>query len=263
MKVVLAGQGADEPLAGYQRYIGENMLTKFFPVLRFIPLKSIARLLRRSERFKRATYASQFRDELKRFLAIYSIFTPLQKDQLLLESTKCRIDDANTELIKRLYDETNCLADPLAKLLYIDTRMSLSDDLLLFGDKMSMAHSLEMRVPFLDLELVRFLEGLPSSMKLRRLTGKYIHKRAAMRWLPRYIIKRKKRGFATPMDNWLRRDLAEVTKRLIGAEDSACQYYFNLEYIRWLIEMHQRGRENFQRHIFALLSFELWHREFF
>ncbi len=141
--------------------------------------------------------------------------------------------------------------------------MSLSDNLLLFNDKITMANSLEMRVPYLDIELVQFVESLPSSFKIKRLNLKYIHKKAVENWLPNEIIYRKKRGFSTPMDEWLKSGLAEITKNVFNSKDSACREFFNLDFINMLIDQHQKRKRNFQRHIFALLSFELWYKNFF
>ena len=263
VKVVLAGQGADEPLAGYHRYVGEKYISTLAPVLRMLPLKTIAGLLPRNERFKRASYASQFSGELQRFVAIYTIFTSAQKEMLLADHIKKDLRNVDEKLVERLYSETGALNDTLSKLLFVDTRISLADNLLLFGDKMTMANSLEMRVPFLDLELVCFLESLPSSLKLRGRTGKYIHKKALQQWLPRDIILRKKRGFATPMDEWLQGDFADTARKLLNAQDSASRMYFNIGFVNQMLEQHQSRRENFERHIFALLSFELWHKTFF
>lgn len=263
VKVVLAGQGADEPLAGYPRYFGEQKISRYAPLLNILPLKMIAKLLPRNERFKRAAYAAQFTKEQERFLAIYTIFTPDQKEKLLNEEIKRLLINRDLELFENLYSQTSGLADSLSRLLFIDTRMCLSDDLLLFGDKMSMANSLEMRVPFLDLDLVQFLESLPAKFKLKGKTHKYIHKKAIKKWLPDEIIYRKKRGFATPMDEWLQKDLAVKAKELFNEKDSACRKYFNINFVNRMIELHQSRRENFQRRIFALLSFELWHRRFF
>lgn len=263
VKVVLAGQGADEPLAGYPRYFGEQKISRYAPLLNMLPLKTVAKLLPRNERFKRAAYAGQFRNEQERFLAIYTIFTHDQKESLFKEEIKRLLIDRDLELFENLYNQTSGYADSLSKMLFIDTRMSLSDDLLLFGDKMSMANSLEMRVPFLDLELVQFLESLPAKFKLNGKTHKYIHKKAIEKWLPNEIIYRKKRGFATPMDEWLQKDLAIKAKELFNEKDSACRRYFNLNFVDRMIELHQSRRENFQRHIFALVSFELWHRNAF
>ncbi len=263
LKVVLAGQGADEPLAGYHRYLGEHYLSKYAGLLRILPMKTIAKIVPRNERFKRAAYVSKFSSELQRFLGIYTIFTPEQKEQLLNDATKKHIRDVDEILIERLYSQASGLKDSLAKMLFIDTRMGLSDNLLLFNDKMTMANSLEMRVPFLDVELVKFVESLPSSFKLRGKMGKYLHKKAVEKWLPQEIIYRKKRGFETPMDKWLQSDLAHTAKGIFNAKDSACSKYFMLSSINKMIEQHQNRKENFRRHIFMLLSFELWHKNFF
>ncbi len=260
VKVVLAGQGADEPLAGYDRYFGEKYLARYASILRALPLQGIGSLLPRNERFKRAAFASRFNDGVDRFIAIYTIFSPAMKDRLLLPEVRAAMGEAERERIAMLYGETVGLEGTLAKLLFLDARLSLPDNLLLFGDKMSMANSLEMRVPFLDLELMRFLESLPSSLKLRGKTGKYIHKRAIEAWLPRDIILRKKRGFATPMDRWLRGDLAPTARRILNAPDAAVRGVMDIRYINTMIDLHLKRRENYRRHIFGLLCYELWHR---
>ena len=262
VKVVLAGQGADEPLAGYHRYIGEKYLSTLSPVLRFLPLRPLASLLPRNERLKRAAYASAFTDEVERFVAIYTIFTQEQKQKLLLPELRERMKDRAHEVVGRLHGSAGRMDETLSRLVFVDTRLSLPDNLLLFGDKMTMANSLEMRVPFLDLELIEFLESLPASLKLRGRTGKYIHKLALREWLPEEIIARPKRGFDTPMDEWLQGELAQTAQRLILESDSACRRYFHVEYIVEMIARHISRRENFQRHIFTLLSFEIWHRVF-
>jgi asparagine synthase (glutamine-hydrolysing) len=263
LKVVLTGQGADELLAGYARYFGEYYLSKYARFLRLLPFLTLVQVLPRNERLKRAAFAYQFENDLERFLAIYTIFTPAQKEQLFNEETKKKIINVDLKLIEQLYKPTFHLKDSLAKILYIDTRMSLADNLLLLGDKMSMANSLELRVPFLDVELVKFLESLPSTLKLRGKTHKYLHKIAIKKWLPDEIILRKKQGFATPMDSWLQNNLAVTAKKIFNSKDSACSNYFNMAYINLLIDQHQRRKQNYQRQIFALLSFELWHKAFF
>jgi asparagine synthase (glutamine-hydrolysing) len=263
LKVVLAGQGADEPLGGYHRHIGEKYINKLGFLMRCLPLESIASLIPRNEKFKRAVYTSRFSDELNRFLALYTIFTPEQKDILLNDDTKQKLTDVNKTIVERLYTQTDELDDSLAKLFYIDTRLSLSDNLLLFGDKITMANGLEMRVPFLDIDLINFLETLPSSFKLRGITRKYIHKKAVEKWLPKSIIYRKKRGFQTPMDNWLQNDLAPIAKNYLCSNNSISCNFFNVKEISKMIDMHQQKKANYQRSLFSLLSFEMWYREFF
>jgi len=263
VKVVLAGQGADEPLAGYKRYVGEHYLNKYASLLRALPLDLIMKLIPRNERLKRAAFAAQYKEEVTRFLAIYTIFTPEMKAGLFNDDTKRQISDSNSELIERIYCRTSKLNDSLSRLLFIDTRLHLPDNLLLFGDKISMANSLEMRVPFLDIELVKFLESLPAHFKLKGTKQKILHKNAVKRWLPDEIIYRKKRGFQTPMDEWLQADLAEGARIIFNHKESVCRRYFNLEFVNRLLDLHKMRKENYQRQLFLLLSFELWHRNFF
>lgn len=263
VKVVLAGQGADEPLAGYPRYRGEKMLSDYGWLLNMLPLNTLAKVLPRNERLKRAVFAHRFSREQDRFLGIHTIFTPEMKQHLFKPELHAGIQDVSGSFIEHLHENTAHLEDSLARLLYIDTRLQLPDNLLLFNDKMSMANSIEMRVPFLDTELVKFLESLPSHLKLRKGNAKFIHKKACANWLPPEIINRKKRGFSTPMDEWLQGDFATTLQRLFNEQQSAVRRYFNINYINQLILLHQTRRENYQRQLFALMSFELWHRNFF
>ncbi|MBL7997691.1 MAG: asparagine synthase (glutamine-hydrolyzing) [Candidatus Kapabacteria bacterium] len=267
VKVVLAGQGADEPLGGYDRYTGEKIISDYGALLRMLPLEAIARFLPRNEKIKRALFALRHRSESERFLGIHTIFTPAMKEQLFHKHLYADVIDKSLAFIEQLAAQTHGLADSLSRLLYIDARLQLPDNLLLFNDKMSMANSLEMRVPFLDNDLMDFMESLPSHLKLKgrfgNYTAKYIHKKASEKLLPAEIINRKKRGFSTPMDEWLQGDFSATVKRLFNEPDSAVGRYFNTTYINQMILLHQTKRENYQRHLFALLSFELWHRNFF
>jgi len=258
-KVVLSGQGADEPLAGYRRYLGEKVISKFGGLLNKVPISFISDFFPRSESLHRAKYAIRFDHELHRFLAIYSIFTEEEKKQLLLDYNPQKII---LDSVERLYKETNGLTDSLAKILYIDTRQTLSDNLLIFGDKITMANSLECRVPFLDIDLIMFLESLPSNLKLNGFTHKYIHKKSVRKWLPDEIIYRKKRAFATPMDQWLQNDLANKFLDLIDEPNSGCARFFNKAYIRRIVQLHRERKANYYRRIFTLFSFEIWYRQF-
>lgn len=264
LKVVLAGQGADEPMAGYPRYLGARFLSKYASVFRGLPMDSIARFFPRNEKINRAAFVSHASSERARFLAIYTIFTPAEKEQLYNPMLKEQMpNEFSCGRFNQLYDESSDLKDALSKILYIDTRMSLSDNLLNFNDKVTMANSIEMRVPFLDTALVDFLETLPSNLKLRGTQQKYIHKKAVETWLPKEIIYRKKRGFNTPMEEWLQSDLGNQVRDLVNDPGSACREYFNIGFVNQMIDKHQQGQANYQQHIFLLLSFELWHSSFF
>ena len=148
-------------------------------------------------------------------------------------------------------------------MLYIDTRANLPDDLLMVGDKMSMANSLEARVPFLDYRLVEFIESLPPKLKLNGFTGKYLHKKALEKWLPKECVWRKKKGFANPVEHWFRTRMRPLRRGIpagagrgrlpstsISATSDACSSAIGT------------AREQLRRHIYLLVSFELWHRKF-
>jgi len=125
-----------------------------------------------------------------------------------------------------------------------------------------MATSLEVRLPFLDHELVEFVETIPSNLKLKDLTGKYIHKKAMEKWLPREIVYRKKKGFVNPVDEWLRDKMVFFVNDLLLGKKFACQEYFHSDYIKLMLQKHNERKEDFQRQIFLLISFEMWYQQF-
>jgi asparagine synthase (glutamine-hydrolysing) len=145
---------------------------------------------------------------------------------------------------------------------YIDTRFSLADNLLIYGDKMAMAASLEARVPFLDLDLMSIVEGLPAKYKIRGRLQKYILKKAVSKWLPQEILQRKKIGFETPIDQWFGGEMENYVSELLLWKGSACDMFFNLPVIEKMINDHVNKRFNYQRHLFMLISFELWYQMF-
>ena len=132
----------------------------------------------------------------------------------------------------------------------------------MYGDKMAMANSLEARVPLLDHELVEYVESLPVSLKLRGMNGKYVHKKAAERWLPQTVIRRRKKGFATPVDAWFQSQLDGFVRDTLLGPGSACSDWFEPGAIEQILQEHRLRRRDHRRRISALLSFELWHRRF-
>jgi len=122
--------------------------------------------------------------------------------------------------------------------------------------------SLEARVPMLDLELMAFVEALPSHLKLRGRTHKYLYRQAVAAWLPADVLQRPKRGFETPMDQWLGRDLRSYVHDLCLGAGAACRDYFSAPYVARLLDEHARGRADHRRQLFSLVSFELWYRLF-
>ena len=263
VKVALAGQGADEPFAGYQRYLGERyrQLWSAIPgVGRALGQELVSRVPR-AEALKRAVRSLAIADDAERFRQIYAVFPDALKHQLMRPELRGMVEEPSVLPIHRLLPGLERIS-PLARMQYVDARLSLADDLLMYGDKMSMANSIEMRVPFLDLDFMRLVESIPPEQKLKGRTGKYVWKRAAERWLPRRVIDRPKKGFATPIDGWFRGSLNPFVRETLLGQNAAVRRYFDAAVLARMIQDHQDGRENYQRQLFSLVSFEIWHQQF-
>ena len=267
VKVALTGQGADEPWAGYDRYKGVKLSQIYSRMPGFVTngiVPAIAKMTGRSERFKRGVASLSEQDMLTRFAKVYSFFGADMKAQLYKGALlkEFNADHFGTrKAIGHLQGDVKNL-DPISQMLYIDTRANLPDDLLMVADKTSMANSLEVRVPFLDYRLVEFVESLPPSLKLRGFTGKYLHKKAMLKWLPREVVYRKKKGFAHPIAHWLRTSMRPLVEDCLLSKDSFIGRYFDQNYMRTILERDRDGKEAYMRHIYLLMSLELWHREF-
>lgn len=267
VKVALTGQGADEPWAGYDRYLGVKLsgLYSRMPQILTGPLAAlVTRMPGRFERLKRGVLSLGEPDMLTRFAKIYSFFSAEMKRQLFKGSLREQIvgdEYKSKEALRRLQTDVQHL-DPVTQMLYIDTRANLPDDLLMVGDKTSMANSLEARVPFLDYRLIEFIESLPPGLKLNGMTGKYLHKRAMEKWLPKDVIYRKKKGFANPIEDWFRTRMRPFVEEYLLAPDSATALFFDQKYIRQMLELDRKGKDQLRRHLYLLVSFELWHRAF-
>lgn len=267
VKVVLTGQGADEPWAGYDRYKGVK-LSQFYSALPHLFTNGMVRPLverfSRNEKLRRAAESLDEPDLLSRFIKIYSFYTSTMKASLFQPWIRQAISANGIEArdaLRHLQLDVAGL-DPLTQMLYIDTRANLPDDLLMVSDKTAMANSLEARVPYLDYRLIEFVESLPPDLKLRGLQGKYLHKKALGKWLPREVVHRKKKGFANPVNRWLRASLRRYVGDCLLSDHAAVRRYFNQDYIRSLVTQHEAGQQNYLRHIYLLISFELWHQKF-
>ena len=267
VKVALTGQGADEPWAGYGRHLGAKLsgLYSQMPSRLTGTLGSlVARIPGRMERLKRGTSSLGERDMLTRLAKMYSFFGADVKTQLFhgalrdLHLTDCY---GSRHALQWLQRDVAHL-DPLTQMLFVDTRSNLPDDLLMVGDKTSMANSIEVRVPFLDYRLVQFVETLPPQLKLKGFTGKYLHKRAAEKWLPSSVVYRRKKGFANPIEHWLRTSMRPLVEDCLLSPDSGIAQYFDQRFIAQMLRQDRDGTQQYRRHIFLLLSLELWHRAY-
>lgn len=259
VKVVLTGQGTDELFAGYDRYIGERYHSIVAPFLKAGLHKIGQKVLTKNDKLRRAMMSLSDNNTYERFIKIYSVFSETDKKELY----KFSVPDTNNDCWSHhaLLEEIESL-DSLSQMMYLDTRFWLPDDLLTVADKLSMAVSLEARVPYLDVELVQFSETIASSQKLRGLTLKHILKKSLGKWLNKEIITRKKKGFINPVAKWLRESLSSFVKELVLQHNSVCENYFDLDFIKRLLKEHESGSIQNERQILQLLTFELWHRRF-
>ena len=249
--VALSGEGSDELFGGYPVYA--NMLA--IEKLNRLPL---ARLMGRTLASvagdtKVRKYADMLGRPLEwRYGGVGGLFTEKQVRRLLLR-------DGGVDGVAAAYQRCAGFRD-LSRMSYVDLKTWLPDDLLVKADRMSMANSLELRVPFLDHVLVEFAAGLPAGLKVRGQTTKYLLKKWAERILPKSIVYRTKKGFPVPLKSWFRGDLAGFTRETLLAADSATRRFFSRSEIEQVLAMHQR--EDRKEQIYSLLVFAIWERQF-
>lgn len=265
VKVVLSGQGADEPLAGYDRYKGE-LLSSAYRMLPGAAPRLIEPLVMRfakKEKLERAVRALGEADDVRRAIRIYAVLQEEDKAKIL--RPELRSEEEVEAPVRRLHAEAPHLS-PLGRMLYTDTRLWLADDLLLVADKLSMAHGLELRTPFLDHRLVELIESLPDDQKIRLgvfgFTTKRVHRAAMARRLPRAILERKKRGFTNPLDRWLRQELRGLIEERLLDKNARIWALLRPEGVRGLIEDHLAERHDRRRQLFLLLTLDAWMRAF-
>ena len=262
VKVVLAGQGADEPHGGYGRHQAAALLNglRLVPPAAAAPAAALARALPRAARARRVAHLLGGRGQTERLTRLMEITDAPVRVALLGAG---RGEQASFERLSRARDVLADVPDRdlLEQALYLDTRMFLPDGILLCNDKMSMAAGLELRVPFLDLELMRFVERIPASARVRPRAGKRLHRKAMERILPPGIAGRPKHGFATPYDDWLRASLGEEVARRY-APAGALSELVDPGAVGRLVAEHRAGRADHKSILFCLLELSEWHRTF-
>lgn len=253
VKVVLTGQGADEPLGGYNRYKLELIRNIVPSFLTRLPQKVLSSNLMKDEGMLRGIKSLGIKDEIERFLSVYEIFN-LSEIQKLISKT----EKTSEQRISYFYEALDCKKrrTSLERMMALDTRLSLPDDLLNYTDKISMHFSMECRVPMLDLELVQFIESLPIKYKVNLNQGKIIHKQFAHQVLPDSIINRKKKAFQTPTAYWFKNEI-ETVKEILLKGNTEFSKVFNQQYVAEIIKSHQLGY-NKEKQIFLLISIFYW-----
>lgn len=267
VKVLISGEGGDEAFAGYQNYRNLVWLERLKSLGR--PWVSVAELmlnglsLMKLSRFD--SYAKLMRVPLDEYYYGRSANTQSPfvrlREELYEPGFRTQIDpERSIQYIRECFSAVRN-ESPLNKMLYVDTKTWLPDDLLVKADKMTMANSVELRVPFLDHKVLEFAASLPIEYKLKGLTTKYILKQALAGRVPDEVIKRKKAGFPVPLQSWLSGDLKDFSKDVLLDSRTLARGYFRKNAIERLLQQAQRERV-YGKEIFSLIVLELWHREF-
>ena len=263
VKVALVGQGPDELFGGYWRHLGirYGKYWREIPIWLKNPLITAINQFPRSETLKRGVYSLGTEDRLKRYQETFSIVPQLKIDGLFIDG---QLPEGAGDKVLELWSEHSELmheTDELGGLQYFELRFSLPDELLMYADKMSMAHSLEVRVPYLDKEVVEYVECLNENFKVRFGIRKWLHKKVCAKFLPKEIVKRKKRGFAVNVvDDWFNTSLSKKMEEYFLDSQSKMYSYLKYSNVNNLLKEHQCGRNNNHKILFSLVVFEEWLR---
>ena len=257
VSVVLSGEGGDELFAGYPKYRMARALHGVDVVpgrLRQTIADAVEpHLGSRLARARIAVRAAGARSAEERFAVWFAPFTPTERDELA----------GHLPHRARAHDAANPPDDVIGRMLRHDLASWLPDNLLERGDRMSMAASLELRPPLLDHRLVELAFRLPSNVKVRRGTTKWVLKEVARRYLPDEVVDRRKVGFRVPLDAWFRTGLRDsMWDRLTGAGSFVGQTFDRAAVVR-LLERHESGRFSEESRIWTLMCLEVWHETFF
>jgi asparagine synthase (glutamine-hydrolysing) len=273
LTVMLSGMGGDEVFAGYPRQMAMRIASMFDPVpdlLRRPLMKTVAKALpgglpgrftaplRNAKKFARSA-ALDFED---RYLGYGTYFTNEAKRRLYSDDWRTLTQEFDPYATHRAYFDRVAGADPLNRLLYVDLKTFLPCLNLMTTDKTSMAANLEVRVPFLNREMIDMAARMPPRLKLKGLKRKYILKRALESVLPADVVWRKKAGFGAPIRSWLRGPLRPLVNDLLSEETIKRRGVFRPKEVKRVIDANFSGREDNNLQVFQLLGLELWHRTF-
>jgi len=263
VKVALVGQGPDELFGGYRRHLGVRYraLWAGLPSWMRTPISTTVAALPRNETLKRGVHSLAIPDRMRRYQNVLSLLPGDQVEGLFHDGLLPR-DSGDT--ILNCWEDMNELmedTDELGGLQFLEVRSTLPDELLMYADKLSMAHSLELRVPFVDKEIVEYVERLPASLKVRNGSRKWLHRQVCRSFLPESIVKRPKRGFASNVvDKWFSDAFESKMADSVLDSSSRIYQYLRPEAVRELFTQHSAGRQDHHKVLFSLVVFEEWLR---
>ena len=257
VKVVLSGEGADELFGGYNIYREPFDLRLFETIPQSIKgsINFLAKIL--PDGVKGKSFIERGCTPLEdRYIGNAKIF----KDEEIKKMLRMYWDNVTFKNITLpFYNEAKDY-DSVTKMQHIDINTWLRGDILLKADKMTMANSLELRVPFLDKEVFNIASKIPTEMKIAENTTKYILRKAAEGIVPSHVLNRKKLGFPVPIRNWFKEEIHDWTVNII--KDSATDYLINKEQVLTLLHQHCAGQKDNSRKLWTILIFMVWHQVF-
>ena len=262
--VMLSGEGADEIFAGYSIYRYMALVDRYRSLPQWLrdgvgnPL--LRAVLGRRKEGKYAAWPEQRLEERYRGNGV--CFTDTMRAKLLNPEFTRSLEDGHLQKTIDGYYARVQGKDPVSRMLYVDTKTWLPEDLLVKADKMTMAAAVELRVPFLDHRLVELAASFPTHMKIRGRVSKYIMKKYAETLLPRAIVHRPKRGFPVPLKLWMNGALGDMAKDVLFDDRTRQRGIFNIPYVETLFRRQEEGREDYSRNIWSLLVLETWMRTF-
>jgi asparagine synthase (glutamine-hydrolysing) len=268
--VALSGDGADESFGGYRRYrlhLMEERMRATLPLrLRRPMFGLLGKLYPKADwapRMFRAktTFEGLARTSVEAYFQSVSILRDPMRDALFSPRFKTELAGYNAQAVFARHARQADTDDPLALIQYLDLKTYLVGDINTKVDRASMAHSLEVREPLMDHELVEWLATLPSSLKIRGQEGKYLFKKAMEPQLPQDVLYRPKMGFAVPLARWFRGPLRQRVRDAVLGERLAATGWFNTGYLQHLVESHQSGVRDYSASLWTLLMFEAFLRQ--
>jgi len=260
--MVLSGDGGDEGFAGYVRYLQalkeQTLFDEKYPFLKKLSrliLSFYPQNLRGRESLERI-----LETPIQRYFGSTSIFNSIQIQNLLSPEIRKYLNDYRSEYFLKKFYEENKFPDLISALQYLDIKTYLPEDILVKIDRATMANSLESRVPLLDHRLLEFLARVPVNYKINGKTSKWILREAIKDWLPPRFLDRPKHGFAVPLAYWFRNNLGQFVKDRILGKRFLRRGFFHKDFIKEIIEEHQKGIRDWASRIWCLLIFDEWCR---
>lgn len=263
VKVAMVGQGPDELWGGYSRHLGlryAHIWRHLSPAVR-IPLSRVLSRIASDEVVRRGLFSLDERDRLRRYDKVFSLADESSVSGLFRDGTgEIDISSVMRQIWEDVSSEIEGI-DELAGFQLLETTFSLPDELLMYTDKLSMAHSIELRVPYLDPEIVEFASTTPQNLKINLGTRKYLHKRVAAEFLPHKIITRKKRAFASNVvDEWFRGSVHGRFSTYVADPKSKMYEFVNYSRANVLLDEHRRRQRDNHKLLFSLVVLEEWLR---